>query len=125
MTWGPLQIFENGPSGKIELRTMERAIRIAVWHIWEANLIFTSSSLPQEFKDAILLLDWILARCLKSQKSQESQLSQKSILHEGPNRLRVKNRRDAALKVLEDHQTLRLETVNRVKLIKVNPALTN
>jgi hypothetical protein len=122
---GVLHIFENGPSGKIELRTMERAIRIAVWHIWEANLIFTSSSLPQEFKDAILLLDWILARCQKSQKSQESQLSQKSILHEGPNRLRVKNRRDAALKVLEDHQTLRLETVNRVKLIKVNPALTN
>ena len=103
---------------------MERAIRIAVWHIWEANLIFTTSSLPQEFKDAILLLDWILTRCQKSQESQESQLSQKSILHEGPNRLRVKNRRDAALKVLEDHQTLRLETVNRVKLIKVNPALT-
>jgi hypothetical protein len=122
---GVLHIFENGPIGNIELETMQRAIRIAIWHIWEANLIFTSSSLPQEFKDAILLLDWILARSHKSQKSQESQLSQKSILHEGPNRLRDKKRRDEALKVLEDHQTLRLETVNRVKLIKVNPALTN
>ena len=120
-----LHIFENGPTGIIESGTMNRAIKIAVWHIWEANLIFTSSSLPQEFKDAILLLDWILARSHKSQKSQESQLSQKSILQEGPNRLRDKKRRDAALKVLEDHQTLRLETVNRVKLIKVNPALTN
>ena len=27
--------------------------------------------------------------------------------------------------MLEDHQTVRLETVNQVKLIKVNPALTN
>ena len=104
------------------METMQRAIRIAVWHIWEANLIFTSSSLPQEFKDAILLLDWILAR---SQKSQESQLLQKSILHEGLNQLREKKRRDEALKVLEDHQTLRLENAKRVKMIKVNPALTN
>ena len=122
---GVLHIFENGPDGYIEMETMQRAIRIAVWHIWEANLIFTSSSLPQEFKDAILLLDWILARSQKSQESQESQLLQKSILHEGPNQLREKKRRDEALKVLEDHQTLRLENANRVKMIKVNPALTN
>ena len=122
---GVLHIFENGPTGMIELGTMQRAIRIAIWHIWEANLIFNSSSLPQKFKDAILLLNWILAHCEKSQKSQESQLSHKSILHEGPNRLRDKKRRDEALKVLEDHQTLRLETVNKVKMIKVNPALTN
>ena len=122
---GVLHIFENGPTGMIELGTMQRAIRIAKWHIWEANLIFNSSSLPQKFKDAILLLNWILAHCEKSQKSQESQLSHKSILHEGPNRLRDKKRRDEALKVLEDHQTLRLETVNKVKMIKVNPALTN
>jgi hypothetical protein len=104
---------------------MNRAIKIAVWHLWEANLIFTTSSLPQEFKDAKILLNWILTRCQKSQESQESQLSHKSILHEGPNRLRDKKRRDAALNVLEDHQTVRLETVNQVKLIKVNPALTN
>ncbi len=104
---------------------MQRAIRIAVWQIWEANLIFTSSSLPQEFKDAILLLDWILARYQKSQKSQESQLLQNSILHEGPNILRDKSRRDVALKVLEDHQSICLETVNRAKMIILNPSLTN
>jgi len=53
------------------------------------------------------------------------QLTQVSVLHEGPNRLRAKKLRDAALRVLEDHQIVRLETVNRHKLIKVNPALTN
>jgi len=119
---GVLHIFENGPIGRIGLETMQRAIRIALWHIWEANLIFNTSSLPQEFKDAILLLDWILTRC---QKSQESQLSQAKILQEGPNRLRKKGLRDAALKVLEDHHIVRLETVNRIKLIKVNPELIN
>ena len=119
---GVLHIFENGPIGRIGLETMQRAIRIALWHIWEANLIFTTSTLPQEFKDAILLMGWILTRC---QKSQELQLTQVSILQEGPNRLRDKKRRDAALNVLEEYQILRLKTVNRIKLIKVNPALIN
>ncbi len=122
---GVLHIFENGPIGNIELETMQRAIRIAIWHIWEANLIFTTSALPPEFKDAILLLEWIMSQFQKSLKSQELQLTQVSVLHEGPNRLRAKKLRDAALRVLEDHQIVRLETVNRHKLIKVNPALTN
>ena len=122
---GVLHIFENGPIGNIELETMQRAIRIAIWHIWEANLIFSRSALPPEFKDAILLLEWIMSQSQKSQKSQELQLTQVSVLHEGPNRLRAKKMRDAALRVLEDHQIVRLETVNRHKLIKVNPALTN
>ncbi len=120
-----LHIFENSPEKKIELGTMQRGIRIAIWHIWEANLIFTTSALPPEFKDAILLLEWIMSQSQKSQKSQELQLTQVSVLHEGPNRLRAKKLRDAALRVLEDHQIVRLETVNRHKLIKVNPALTN
>ena len=122
---GVLHIFENGPIGRIGLETMQRSIRIAIWHIWEANLIFTTSALPPEFKDAILLLEWILTRCTESLKSQELQLTQVSVLQEGPNRLRAKKLRDAALRVLEDHQIVRLETVNRQKLIKVNPALMN
>jgi len=122
---GVLHIFENGPIGNIELETMQRAIRIAIWHIWEANLIFTTTALPPEFKDAKLLLEWIMSQFQKSLKSQELQLTQVSVLHEGPNRLRAKKLRDAALRVLEDHQIVRLETVNRHKLIKVNPALTN
>ena len=85
----------------------------------------TTSALPQEFKDAILLLDWIMSQYQKSQKSQEFHLNKVSILQDGPNRLRDKKRRNAALKILEDHQIVRLKTVNRHKLIKVNHALTN
>ena len=84
-----------------------------------------TSAFPQEFKDAILLLDWIMSQYQKSQKSQEFHLNKVSILQDGPNRLRDKKRRDAALNVLEEYQILRLKTVNRIKLIKVNPALIN
>lgn len=119
---GVLHVFENGTLGSIGLETTQRAIRIALWHIWEANLIFTSSSLSQHCKDAILLLDWIMIRC---QQSQKLELTQVSMLQEGPNRLRDKKLRDAALNVLEEHNIVRFITVNQKKLILVNPALIN
>ena len=63
----------------------------------------TTSALPQGFKGAILLLYWIMSQYQKSQKSQEFHLNKVSILQDGPNRLRDKKRRNAALKILEDH----------------------
>ena len=119
---GVLHVFENGASGTISANTMQRALGLAGWYLHEARRIFAASALPPEFKDAVLLLEWIRSRCEESQKSQ---VSQASVLHEGPNQLRSKPRRDAALKVLEDHQWVRLKTVNREKLILVNPALTH
>ncbi len=116
---GVLHVFENGASGKISANTMQRALRLAGWYLHEARRIFATSALPPEFKDAVLLLEWIRSRCEESQKSQESQAS---VLHEGPNQLRSKPRRDAALRVLEEHQWVILKTVNREKLILVNPA---
>jgi putative DNA primase/helicase len=124
---GVLHIFENGPKGTIDFDTMQRSLKLAVWYLWEAKRIFTTSALPPEFKDAILLRDWLQSRgqeSQKSQKSQESQLTQASVLQTGPNRLRDKKRRDNALKVLEDHQIVQLVTVKGIKMIKVNPALT-
>jgi len=119
---GVLHVFENGPSGTITAETMKRGIKLAAWYLHEAGRVFSASALPPVFQDAVQLLNWIKSRCEESQKSQESQVS---VLREGPNQLRVKTHRDAALKVLEEHQWLRLETVNREKLILVNPALTH
>jgi hypothetical protein len=116
---GVLHVFENGASGTISDNTMQRALGLAGWYLHEARRIFATSALPPEFKDAVLLLEWIRSRCEESQKSQESQAA---VLHEGPNQLRSKPRRDAALRVLEEHQWVRLKTVNREKLILVNPA---
>ena len=117
---GVLHIFENGPTGMIELGTMQRAIRIAIWHIWEANLIFSKRAVSPGIKDATLLLDWIRIRC---QESQKLMLKQVAILHEGPNKLREQKRRDTALHVLQSNDWIHLETINRIKMISVNPAI--
>lgn len=99
---------------------MQRSIEIALWHIWEAKLIFSKTAVSPEIKDANLLLDWIRIRC---QESQKLILNQVSILHEGPNRLREQKLRDAALIVLEENLYIRLEKINRKKLILVNPSI--
>ena len=117
---GVLHIFENGPQGSIGLEIMQRSIEIALWHIWEAKLIFSKTAVSPEIKDANLLLDWIRIRC---QESQKLILNQVSILHEGPNRLREQKLRDAALIVLEENLYIRLEKINRKKLILVNPSI--
>ena len=118
---GVLHVFENGTSGEISTAVMIRAVNLASWYLNEARRIFSSVVVPPEIRDAVQLLDWIKSHCEEAQKSQ---LSQVSVLQKGPNRLRDKSRRDIALKVLEEHHWVRLETVNREKLVLVNPALT-
>ena len=117
---GVLHVFESGPGGTISEDTMRRAVRLAAWHLHEAGRMFTTSGLPQAFRDAVQLLEWLSGQF---QVSQESQQSQRSILQHGPNPVRDKDRRDAALRVLEDHGWVRLRSEGRQRLGDLHPRL--
>ena len=117
---GVLHVFEFGPEGEIQPETMLQSINIAEWYLHEANRIFVTARLPEEFKNAFILQKWIKNYC---QLSQLSQLSQGLILKEGPNQLRNKTIRDNALKILEEHGAVILITEGKKKIIKVNPKL--
>ena len=117
---GVLHVFEFGPEGEIQPETMLQSINIAEWYLHEANRIFVTARLPEEFKNAFILQKWIKNHC---QLSQLSQLSQGLILKEGPNQLRNKKIRDNALKILEEHGAVILITEGKKKIIKVNPKL--
>ena len=117
---GVLHVFEFGPEGEIQPKTMLQSINIAEWYLHEANRIFVTARLPEEFKNAFILQKWIKNYC---QLSQLSQLSQGLILKEGPNQLRNKKIRDNALKILEEHGAVILITEGKKKIIKVNPIL--
>ena len=117
---GVLHVFEFGPEGEIQPETMLQSINIAEWYLHEANRIFVTARLPEEFKNAFILQKWIKNHC---QLSQLSQLSQGLILKEGPNQLRNKTIRDNALKILEEHGAVILITEGKKKIIKVNPKL--
>ena len=96
---------------------MEQSINLAEWYLHEAKRIFVTAGLPVEFKNAFILQNWIKNYC------QMSQLSQRIVLKEGPNQLRDKQIRDAALKILEEHGSVILITEGKKKIIKVNPKL--
>ena len=99
---------------------MEQSIHIAQWFLYEAKRIYVTDGLPEEFKNAFILQNWIKDSC---QLSQLSQLSQGLILKDGPNQLRDKKIRDNALKILEEHGAVILITEGKKKIIKVNPIL--
>ena len=117
---GVLHVFEFGPEGEIQSETMQQAIKIAKWYLYESRRIYTEAALPIEFKNALLLWNWIKNYC---QLSQVSQLSQGEVLHTGPNQLRNKESRDIALKVLEEHGYIKSMNEGKKKNIKVNPAV--
>ena len=96
---------------------MEQSIHIAQWYLYEAKRIFVTDGLPEEFKNAFILQNWIKNYC---QMSQLSQLSQRIVLKEGPNQLREKQIRDDALIILEENDSLKFITESKKKLIKVN-----
>ena len=117
---GVIHVFNYGPEGEIQPDTMEQSIHIAQWFLYEAKRIYVTDGLPEEFKNAFILQNWIKNYC---QMSQLSQLSQRIVLKEGPNQLRDKKIRDNALKILEEHGAVILVTEGKKKIIKVNPKL--
>ena len=67
---GVLHVFEFGPEGEIQPETMLQSINIAEWYLHEANRIFVTARLPEEFKNAFILQKWIKNHCQLSQLSQ-------------------------------------------------------
>jgi hypothetical protein len=63
--------------------------------------------------DAHMLLEWLL--------DQDRAVSAREILRNGPNRLRDKARRDAAITKLADHGLIRRETIDAAERLVVNP----
>jgi hypothetical protein len=97
---GVFWVLENGPSGEIDAQTMQAAAAIASWHLHEAKRIIGATNVPQAVADAALLVEW-MQRPGPGGKPRW-QISPRDLLREGPSRLRNKNRRDAAAKVLID-----------------------
>jgi hypothetical protein len=95
---GILWVVEEGPSGEIDAETMQAAAAISSWHLHEARRIIGTTKVPQAVADAVLLAAWMQKPGASG--VSRTQISPREILHEGPSRLREKERRDAAAEVL-------------------------
>jgi hypothetical protein len=102
---GILWAFQYGATGEIDIKTMQAGAAIASWHLNEAKRILGATAVPQAVADAMLLIHWM-------QQTGRSEVSPRDILNKGVSRLRKKERRDVAAKLLlekhhlfESHQS--------------------
>ncbi len=125
------QIFSDGPGGRVGADAMQRGITLAQWYLESARGLFFDVSKPQEVRDAEQLSTWLMtvAPALTDKGGrlmmQDGIVPTRVILNRGPNSVRDKGRRDAALMVLADPEVghVRSHKEGRKLLIEVNPLL--
>ena len=109
-------VYGQGPSGEVSRDEMKHAAAIAAWHLLEARRIINATSVPEAIADALLLLEWIV-------KLNKHEVPPRDILRCGPNKLRDKRRRNAALGLLFETSNLAELKVNGTTTLVLNPAL--
>lgn len=111
------QIFEGG-GGAIGVDAIERASRIAAWHLSEARRFFGELALPVELSDATRLNGWLIEYC---RRERTHLVPTREAQRLGP--VREKTKLAVAIQVLEELDRVRVTHEGRRKTIKVNPAL--
>ena len=112
-----LHMFECGAGGGVSLDAVERASKIAAWHLTESKRFFGELAQPQDMADAARLDTWLIAETRASQKVPTIREAQQF------SPVRVKARLDAALIILSELDRVRLGKVGKRNLIIVNPGL--
>lgn len=110
-------MFECG-AGSVSLDALERASRIAAWHLSESKRFFGELAMPQDMADAARLDTWLIAEARASQGQTSTTRDAQRL---GP--VRDKARLDAALNILSELDRVRLGKVGKRNLIAVNPGL--
>lgn len=113
-----LHVFQHGVSGQIAGETMERAARIAIFHLTEARRVYGMLETSVDIKNAENLIAW-----LQQERSLEM-TRRKDIMQLGPGATRRKDSLDAAIMVLQEHGIARETTVDGKRFVEMNPEYT-
>lgn len=108
----------HGLAGRIGADHVAAAARIVTWHLFEARRFLVGLALPKILSNAVKLDAWLVAQC--RERGAES-VSARDVLCLGPNPVRRKVDRDAALAELIERERVCLEDAGRT--IRINPAL--
>lgn len=110
-------VYEHGEEGEISESCMKNSCELARWYLRETRKILSVLQTSQEFLDADLLLSWFI-------KEQKETVKSSYLLRYGPPSLRKKERRDPAIKVLEENGYLKEELKSgKSKILRLNPCL--
>jgi putative DNA primase/helicase len=108
-----LHIFEDS-HGAIDSKTMQRAVLLARWYLRESLRLLQTLDEPQAVADARSLEGWL---------AQSGSSSLRDVQRLGPNPLRDRARRDAAVRVLAELGRARVERDGNRDMLTLNPAL--
>ncbi len=111
-------VFEYGTGGAISLDTMQRASRMAAWHLSEARRFFGELAMPEEQANAVRLDRWLIEHCTRKRTHFVSTREAQQF-----GSVREKTAYQAALRELEELDRVRVVQEGRRKAIRVNPAL--
>ena len=126
------QVWEQGPGGELLPEFMAAGVAVARWFLEDTNRLLFEAQRPTEVSDAELLSEWLttVAPTLTRGGAPvivDGRMALGDILRLGPNRLRDKARRDAALRLLSpegmDDFHLRLQEQGRRRELVLNPKL--
>ena len=110
---GCLHLFE-GSQGTIQPQTMDQSTRLARWYLHEALCVLNVLDEPQAWSDALVLDGWL---------EKVGNVSTRDVLRNGPNPLRDKRRRNAAIEILVEHGRARIVRDGKSEEILRNPVL--
>ncbi|MCW5590086.1 MAG: DUF3987 domain-containing protein [Legionellales bacterium] len=106
--------FFDGKQGAIETETVERAINIIEWHLWETKRMLHVETDSRHQQDAMRLIQWLKSKSL-------SQTTPRQLQQFSP--IRDKKRRDEAIQHLIESAYLK-EIKNECKtILLVNPTI--
>lgn len=115
-----LQFYENGVS-EINIANAERGVQLARVYLGEQKRLFgANQEQRQNEKDAEDMDIWLHQRAQLN--GADPLIAQIELLRFGPNRLRKKHRRDAALAVLRMQGRIGWVMLNKTSYVRLNPA---
>jgi hypothetical protein len=111
-------VLEDG-NGSISLNHMQGATRLARWHLNESQRILAGTDMTADMQNATLLEEWLVAAC---KRGGVTALALQDLSQRGPNSLRTKDVRDAALSTLAGLGRVQI-VPGSPRLVEVNPKL--
>jgi len=106
-------LFE-GKTGVINSETVDQAVQVITWHLWETKHLLNIKSNPNQQQDAILLIQWLKNKGL-------TQTTGRYLQQFSP--IRDKRKRDNAIQHLIATNHLKEVTTNGSSILLVNPAI--
>lgn len=108
-----IHAFDEGPTGRMTEVEMQAGTVLSEWHLHEARRLIGTVGRDETLSNALALLRW-----LQAQNSPPTPLR---VLQYGPNSVRTKACRDAALACLREHGWIRETIVSGSTVIVAHP----